>query len=1678
MRYGTRSLAFFFYSWKGIVRLGGAKQRSDKTQLFPRVRAWLRPGSWVNTMLVALLWPFLLLCVVYLAVFFVLNSSYAPKILHAQLSSLLKGDYVVESIRTDPYLRRLYLRNVRLSEAGASDYAIFAGEVEAKIPLFELFDLITMSTLTLGRIEAKNADVILDFRNGELNLLKIVLPYTSSPSSEPSDFVINLSDLNVTNARVNLLFDGFTLFFDKVRVRSFALRAGSVLEMYSAIKVPEGKSNIYVGEGYVEFNPASFSFPLSYFGDPSEGLVFSAASGATATVGQSLMLSSVALQEIVRQGREAWYSAPILLQALRGNFKAPIAQVNVQSFRWFDNAFEVSDVSGQVSGGRFTLPKGWMNVGPKSEVEVLVASKEHGFVGSGFPPQRSVLWAAELDLGMPLEDPVLKYFFGSLLQGSESLQLHARLGGDLNRVDGDLSLELPSMEVEGIAFNRASLQAKMAGQALQIERFEAESELGPLFVSGLYKIMDGDFDIQLYSGITPEHELAEGFGSLLSEGLAPLEILPDGVIKKFAGRLFTQLHITQSDGLLSLTAPKAISWRFDTPIAGMSSLSLAPYKGGDEQSLITLKHNILRSPGGIRVALGSDKVELQPGFMLNLNDMRCINARGSAHFADLKPYASTFLGMDELHTGGVDLDFNIESTPKSMKGDIQLKASDIQFQNYVINTVDVDLEIHDGELRSKRFDVQSDFAALDLSLSSKFPRSRNGEIEMDVMAMPLDATIRLKSLDFEKIPHSLVPVLGLKGQAGAEIRVQGTIPELKVGLDYEMRDVEIFGEKIPLAQIGANYSKNSVELTHFALWLTEPKEGKEAQLEIKSLNYAIKENVVTFSTKLRPVPISQFAVIRDLGLALKATASFELEGQVDLDALSTVESALSSSYLRGELKLSEAEYDSLKFGTSTIMFSHANVFTLIKGTLADRLSLSGYVRATPKLAASVSLNFPDLDLLSTMREINLDVGELLTRFQLSSAKVAGSLGFCYTGPQSISLTLIMDKLDVDVLRESLHLGQTARLNVDLVKRSLDLRSLELIYGESVLKASGSADMAGNMDVDLNGEVDADVVRTLTDVVRDSSGLFSLSLSAKGNYLHRGRLSVKNLEVSGFVGVRNPIRVLTSYAEAPIVLERGFVMLGNKNPCPRGVNCIYTPEGQSFKLGVQDQWLELSFLADQNGAVQADLSGILHAALSQLFSKEISAARGSLATKISAKGSLLDKNGDFKVEAQNFSLAGEVKVQDPIIITMRSLNEPIELASGRIMIADSSVCEYGLDCFSIPKTESLRGRLLGGTYVIFGEIWREAFLPRGGTISMTANNIGYRVQDELSLTLSPDIQIFIDDVAYFETYVVSGDIEVMDARYQKNFDAGGSNVIRDQILSMFIESKRRVDTYSPSFLRKMPQVGKINLNLNIRSENSIRVDVQIAGASLDLELGSQINVGGNIKDIQPTGLLSISSGEFSMRENDFEFQNGAQVAFNGSLDGSIDIVAQAEINTSATAFSSVLGSSDLDRRKRIQSSDRGNSELYIVTLNVGGSVFAPQWSFESSPYLTNANIYALVLTGKTIDEFSGNDVAMETLLSPLFSSQLDSLLNADQFKFVFSEGAAQFIYVKQINKGLRIAAGVSIRGAQGNEQAISAEYYFNDNWSVDLTGQNTADEAGKAPTFKLGARLRWHLPLDY
>ena len=241
-------------------------KRTKRPQI--RFKESKAPGGiarYTNTILMTLATPFVLLGMVYLVVFFLLNSSYGAEIIGAQLSNFLRGDYRVGTSSTDPFLQTLTMTDVVLVEAGKSGHVIYAPKVEAKIPTTELFEL-SNDTLFIGRIKAYDADVYLDFAHGELNILKVVLPYFGQPEPpdpEPGTFTVFLSDLNVEHSNVHLNFDGFRIDLYESDVEHYSIRTSPVLVMESPHSRENGRPAIRVHHGQLEFNPALFSFSMA-----------------------------------------------------------------------------------------------------------------------------------------------------------------------------------------------------------------------------------------------------------------------------------------------------------------------------------------------------------------------------------------------------------------------------------------------------------------------------------------------------------------------------------------------------------------------------------------------------------------------------------------------------------------------------------------------------------------------------------------------------------------------------------------------------------------------------------------------------------------------------------------------------------------------------------------------------------------------------------------------------------------------------------------------------------------------------------------------------------------------------------------------------------------------------------------------------------------------------------------------------------------------------------------------------------------------------------------------------------------------------------------------------------------------------------------------------------------------
>ena len=1688
------------------------------------------------------------LCFIYLLLFFVLNTKLGADVLSAQLSGFLRGDFKIARVSTDWRLSKLTLKDVWLLEAGKAqtleNAVVYAPKVEAAIPLTvgQGIELVRNTTLRIDAITAYSAEVKLDFSQGELNILKVVLPYPSEPEppSEPGGFVIWLADLNTDNANVHLLFDGFHIDLYNTDVDHYSLKAGGKLQMNSPNGALLEQAPIRVKQGAVVFNPATFSFPLSDIGDASEGLIFSGGSGSAGKVGYSFHQMERHIAHILREDAD-WQSRVEKAPETRGNFIVPLRNTHVEQFVWDGNRFDISAMHTELGDhGKLRMENAMMNVGP-TEREVFEHSSHYAHTRSGLLAEESILWAASIDLDLKTEEPILTYFFGPVLKGSQRLNLKAAMAGDLARVSGDIALDMDAFETFDVGVERAMLRAHMDGQNLGIRKFEADTALGAVLLSGNYYIMDGDFDLDLWAGQAPNAKMLQAiansssklrdgmprdsimawlamgedmpvgsdFVSRLSKGMKPMKFFDSPEMKAFGGTLSSHLKATSKNGEIAVSMPSPLTWSFDDPVAGVKHIKIA--SEGSDPRLVAYKDSVVSSPGGFRLETGDDVIVIKPGLRVNLANTSDIAVDMNAHIKDPGIYAEQF-GIVLSNSSPVDLSVALNTESNLPSGRFMLMTQNIGYDEWNVEKIGIDMSMLNGKLQTNRFEVRTDFALLTANIRANMTKSQM----MEPTTIPFDAEIHVDDIRLASLPESIQAlmrptlsntydgrfgsaedILAVDGLGKAVITAKGPYDKVNTELEFEMNDIRVYGEMLSRIHLRASYDHASRVAGIQALnaWFDPLKEEERRRPDftLNALNFDMHKKLVAFNVALRKVSPSRFYNFRVLDLPLKGTVSFDLTSQLDLDYFVDTKKAHDPTWLEGEINLNQIEYGDLQLADTQILMSRSPNFILIKGILANQLDIAGYVRTMPKLGVSLSVGFPDMDVLALLQALNIDIRDIEKQFSLNRANLKGAIGLCYNGANDINASVILDAFDADVLGNHLRLSQPAIAQIDLVNMEANLVLLEMQFRDSTLKMSGSYNLAGDLSFDVNGEIDAALIKAIPEdvlksgVIKEASGLLGVSLLAEGNtYSYDKRtnqnvFSLKNIDLTGYIGVRDPINILTEYSDSPFEMKQGFFVLDKKSPkCQKGEWCLYTPEGQQFMFGLreEDQWLNLDVLLSRNtGKLSLTLYGMIDAMIAHMFMKDVTNAQGKIDINTEVQGKLLNSMGELDIDLEKFKVGGSIEVVEPILLEMASLSEPIELnKGGMIKIAEGKDCALGTDCIVIPKNQALSGNVMGGNFIIFADIARTGVIPGAASLSVTANNVNFRMKDELSLALSPDIRLTSDDILKFTNTRVAGDIDIAEARYRKNFDDGSSNLIKDMILSFFVESKKRVDSYSPSFLRKWPQFGKINLDVGVSAENSIAVDVKIAGASVDLELGTQLRIGGTFKEFLPTGIVSITDGAIGFRESEFEFQSGAQIAFNNSLDGKIDIVATAEINTESSAFSSVLGSTDLDRRKRISTTDSSAGTLYAITLNVGGTVFRPKWSFDSSPYLNDTNIYALILTGRTIEDFSGNDIAMESLLSPFFSSQLDTIIDADQFQFQFTEGAAQLVYVKQINKGLRIAAGVSIKGAEGNEQAVSSEYYFNDYIFTDLTGQNTADEVGRAPTFKLGLRLNLHLPI--
>ncbi|MDX9719654.1 MAG: translocation/assembly module TamB domain-containing protein [Myxococcota bacterium] len=1664
------------------TRAVGPKQARPKRGAEDSPLAWLRLRLW-HRVLLRLFWPATFFGLLYVIVFFFLNSHYFKTILEAQLTATLSGVVHIDSLHVAPDLETITVRGVQLCEPEGEE-VIAVEQLRLRVPRWKLLSIYTRSQLELRDIELHGADVLLDFSEpGKFNLLRAVLPAEQSESEGGGEFTVNFDAISLTDSHVQLRFESFVLDFSGVSLDRLRLAVGSAGLFMNAAPSSLGAQGLQVQRGYASFDPAMFSFAFGAQGPSQQGLIMDARGG----LAQQAMLvrrGAEALGRVAARQSTLRIEQVEALRALsghavwpphaRGQLQVDFRNLQVDDFWWREMSYGFYRLSGRASGAELALRQPWMNLSP-SESDVRALAEKQGVE---LDPEQldTFLFQGRLELDIPGNDPLVEYFFGPV-DSEDLLSLRAEMSGSRHRAEGQIGLIAERFAIAGIELLLPQLSATLAGQELTIVDAFAQLFDGDVEASGLYRILDGDFDLVAQLG-TPDPEQPSQLIRGIDLGL--IGALPEALL----GRLTGALHLSGNPDDLSLGFEQALRLELANPLGAGSELLLS--QNDAELPALQYRNRVLRGLDGLSLRAGGDLVELYGDWAVFPDEERCTELKLSSNIDDLGSYLRSF-GLRGVFAQRLQLDASVDGRFEAPTVNLELRSGRAGYRDYRLDSLWLVAQLSQGKVSVDRMLARAPYANVELKgWAALF---KEGFLFDPDFAF--DLRVDASDVLLQQLPVALA--FPLQGRLDVQASVRGSLTKPKGSAHVELRDLILFGERFE--RVSSNVGIDGSLLSVDAL-LAELSSDDQLRptLHVEQASYDLTHHRFQVQAELRELRLAHLQSFAALGLPLQAGVGFELSARGDLDDMMARRGGI---WAEGRLDIEDISYAERALGALRLGFEtkqhDGQELVAINGRIFDRLDVEGLIDFDQELQAHLRIAFSKLELLEEIPELaalanghpsahretaRVEAGKVL----LSEAVISGAIEAKYT-PEGLLATLHLSELSSRLFGQRIENDGELVLTFALNEQELRISRLQLRSDKSRLLLYGMLGLDGRLRLEIGAELDGALARFLPRV-RNAEGQLTIATELRGRWLRDGSVDIKGLRPTGFVAVRRPIELWMQGIDPPLRLQSGLIALAEGSECEQeeALLCFKVQPSTPLTVELGGQTLQLQGQLANDGSVDLSLYGRLNASLARLAGDVVTDASGSLAVQVQARGNIMDALSQEDPNALQFS--GELSVAEPIRVNVRELVDPIILSSGSILIAAEEDCQVSDGpCYLIPGERTLSGRVMGGAYAISGEIWRNPIIPEGGQIEISGNNLSFHLENEMALTFNPNLSLWVEDLRNFETYEISGSVQIEDARYYKDFDIQ-SELLEERVVGQVLDKRRRVAQYEQSIWKRMPQIGKIRLNVNVSADGGVRVDNQVAGAAVDLELGLQLAVQGTLKDLQPLGVVDVRNGSIDFRGTEFEIQPGAQLTFPGTVDARLDLAAQAEINTMRNFSSAIVGSSTVER-KRIRTSElAASSQLYVLNVTLSGTLSKPVWDFDSRPHLSDNSIYTLILTGKTLEEFSASrnespamDIAIESILAPLFESEIDQILRAEQFKFLFSEGAAQLVFVQQVNRALRLAAGVSIRGAEGNEQAISGEYRFDDNWLLELTGQNTIEETGKAPVLRLGARVHWKIPLD-
>ncbi len=485
---------------------------------------------------------------------------------------------------------------------------------------------------------------------------------------------------------------------------------------------------------------------------------------------------------------------------------------------------------------------------------------------------------------------------------------------------------------------------------------------------------------------------------------------------------------------------------------------------------------------------------------------------------------------------------------------------------------------------------------------------------------------------------------------------------------------------------------------------------------------------------------------------------------------------------------------------------------------------------------------------------------------------------------------------------------------------------------------------------------------------------------------------------------------------------------------------------SGKLGAKEQPLSFGGSLRDWREVRGEATGVIDLALLGFLPALVKQSSGRADVSLEVSGLL--ENPDLRGVVTNVSgrVTPSFEKVDVAVTASR-----LEVASGML---------------TIPEVSPLRAVLWGGTADVSGSY--QLFGARQGGLAMQASfdNLTYRIPREFAVTVGGKVQLTAADARSIGGWRVAGDVELLEGRYIKPIELIAANIPG--------AVTRVVSARTQPIWQRSAWVGALETDLAVRGRDRLYVQSRVAGADLQVELETNVQVRGPLKAMVMTGDVKSRDGSsLTFRGKSFEVLN-ATMNFDGERDPTglpsptVDAQLRTTVKPCALASSSLLNAT-----ARGVSAVTAIPTIAITARVQGRAPSALDYVLSSTPSYDQRDQMALLITGCTVDSLTAARAGAPTLdvvLRPVLDMverNVEESFSLDDFTLAPSTvGTASISIQDQPSEKFIWSLSAALGGLEGTQQNAQGIIRLLDWLSLELREQSVGTEG----SVEAGVRL--------